>query len=378
LDSIDAVHRVPIVITGETTAVPIRVPAAADVAKMLCGRGARPFLVGTITGTQTSPNVVVSAEWAASDTGSKTWVETNIGDGGKFRVCGVPAGVQVEVRARNEQSHIIASSTAFIPSARLFDRVTLTPPVVGDRFMLAGRVDAEPSRQALSGAEIVLSDLGMGARTNADGSFRIIDVPKGRHRLVVRRLGFAPLDTTLVVGDTTEQRFLRVSLSPVATLDSVVVVDRTIDRRMAEFEENRRVGLGKFLTRENLDRVRDAKLSIALDGLSGLLLIRGRNNQAWAVRGRGVVSIGDASLRDPDDFDVRQGAPRRTCYAKVYVDGVAVYRAGNGEPLFDLNSLTAGDVEAVEYYAGPAQTPLKYSTDGSACGVVVIWRRWRS
>lgn len=382
LDSINIVPRVPVVITGETTAVRIRIPPAADLAKVLCNPGSqRPstFLVGALAGggTTTSSSVVVSAEWMASgNASSASWLEASLDEGGKFRICGVPPGVPIEVRARNEQSHIIASSQAFIPSGRLFDRVTLTAGSNRDRFVLSGRVLADPTRQALTGAEIVLPDLGKGARSNADGAFRVSDIPGGAHRLLIRRLGFAPLDTSLIVGDTTEPRTLRFSLSPVAMLDSVVVVDRTIARRMAEFEENRRVGLGKFLTRENLDRIADAKLSIGLDGLAGLQLIRGRNNQAWAARGRSVQSIGGRGLSDPDEFDRRQGAPR-ACYAKVYVDGVAVYRATDEEPLFDLNSLTAGDVEAVEYYAGPAQTPLKYSTDGSACGVVVIWRRWR-
>jgi hypothetical protein len=44
---------------------------------------------------------------------------------------------------------------------------------------------------------------------------------------------------------------------------------------------------------------------------------------------------------------------------------------------FDISMIAPEQVEAVEFYAGPAQTPLKYSRMGSNCGVLVIWTRRR-
>jgi hypothetical protein len=43
--------------------------------------------------------------------------------------------------------------------------------------------------------------------------------------------------------------------------------------------------------------------------------------------------------------------------------------------LFDVNSLQPDQIEAVEYYAGPSQTPMEYSTLNAVCGVLVIWTR---
>jgi hypothetical protein len=50
---------------------------------------------------------------------------------------------------------------------------------------------------------------------------------------------------------------------------------------------------------------------------------------------------------------------------------------GSREPTqpFDLNTITPESIEAIEYYAGAAQTPVKYSRLGSNCGVLVIWTR---
>ena len=42
------------------------------------------------------------------------------------------------------------------------------------------------------------------------------------------------------------------------------------------------------------------------------------------------------------------------------------------EPLFDINSIPVAMIEAIEYYASAAQTPMKYSVLNSQCGVVVI------
>ena len=66
---------------------------------------------------------------------------------------------------------------------------------------------------------------------------------------------------------------------------------------------------------------------------------------------------------------------KRDCYANVYLDKVLIYSGRDGEPLFNINSIHPDQLEAVEYYAGPSQTPGEYSTLDSTCGVLVLWRR---
>jgi hypothetical protein len=43
----------------------------------------------------------------------------------------------------------------------------------------------------------------------------------------------------------------------------------------------------------------------------------------------------------------------------------------------DLNRIAAEDLEAIEFYAGPAQTPAEYSTLDATCGVLVLHTRRR-
>ena len=62
------------------------------------------------------------------------------------------------------------------------------------------------------------------------------------------------------------------------------------------------------------------------------------------------------------------------CYAQVYVDGVLM-NPGDPAPPYALDQITTDRVQAIEYYAGAAQTPARYSRAGSLCGALVIWTR---
>ncbi len=143
---------------------------------------------------------------------------------------------------------------------------------------------------------------------------------------------------------------------------------------MDSFEENRRVGLGHFLTRADLAKVENVSLASIIATIPGALVIRGRT-AAW-VRGSRAFKIIQIP---PDEEDARAGAPIAACYSNVYLDNVEVFSGkhftGKFEPLFNLNSINPSQIEAIEYYASPAETPLRYSGMESDCGVLVIWTR---
>jgi hypothetical protein len=48
---------------------------------------------------------------------------------------------------------------------------------------------------------------------------------------------------------------------------------------------------------------------------------------------------------------------------------------GPGGIVPDINSFSPAEIEAIEFYTGPAQTPVKYSRLDSHCGVLVIHTR---
>jgi hypothetical protein len=80
-------------------------------------------------------------------------------------------------------------------------------------------------------------------------------------------------------------------------------------------------------------------------------------------------------LVQPDANSHRLFGASAECYSQIYLDDILVYRGENGEDLFDVNSIPANQIEAIEYYASPAELPARYSGLNSPCGALVIWTR---
>ncbi len=52
-----------------------------------------------------------------------------------------------------------------------------------------------------------------------------------------------------------------------------------------------------------------------------------------------------------------------------------MYLGRDGEPLYTLNELLVMQIEAIEFYAGPSETPAKYNNLNANCGVLVVHTR---
>ena len=185
----------------------------------------------------------------------------------------------------------------------------------------------------------------------------------------------------------------------------------------AEFDRNRKLGLGKFLTREELDKHVGRKLGDVLVTLPGMGSIsRGGGGYAWVVGkrmpahlaprigpqaanapgatdqsvatrqfcgtaagvGNPACAFTNDDVRDLGIYCPEAGEGNRgiicACYAQVWVDGRLMNRDRPTEP-FDLNSFAPEQLEALEWYASASQTPAQYSSLNSPCGVMVLWTR---
>lgn len=220
---------------------------------------------------------------------------------------------------------------------------------------LSGRV-LDSIGWPIEGADIVV--LTLTTRSNALGDFHLLNIPAGTHDVRVRRVGFEPvtLQTTFSAGETLLQRFI---LRRVVALDSVVITGRKSP--IPEFEERRARGGGHFITREELEKSPGRKMSDVLRGVPGLRVGTNSNNrsEAFAFNSRGAITM---------------LASNPKCYVPVYIDDVAVY-SGDLQSPYNLNLLSAHEIEGVEYYQGGASIPAKYNRTGSACSVLLIWTR---
>ena len=245
----------------------------------------------------------------------------------------------------------------------------------GSGVVVSGTVVADSTMEPVANVELSLPGLGRATLTDDRGAFRLPNVPAGQHRFLARRVGFGPVDTVVSVG-AKNLTMRRVILPRIVLLDSVSVTASRIDRFLLSFEEHQKIGLGHFFTRDDLAKVEGQSLPTILRLTPGVRIMPGTGSHAWLTSGRGQRSLGSASIGGVDSESAARGA-RRACYAHVYLDNSLVYGGRSGERLFNLGTISAADIEAMEYYSGPAQTPARYTRLNAVCGVLVIWTRRR-
>lgn len=248
---------------------------------------------------------------------------------------------------------------------------------------VSGRVVAFRSQLPLAGVEVAIPALAILSQTDSTGAFALANVPRGVHRVVARRLGYQAFETDLEVGATAPPP-LRIVMLPLQRLDSVEVIATPLDPAMLEFEEHRRMGLGSYLTREHLVRYEGMRMSSVMPQLSAVSLVRSGQTALLTSRRHTVTPRRDdcdarrgsapgSPIYTPSLYEANRGVAC-TCYAQVYLDGVLQNPGKPTEP-FDVNSIRVDQIEAVEWYAGPSQTPAKYASLNSSCGVLVIHTR---
>ena len=266
------------------------------------------------------------------------------------------------------------------------------------RSTFAGTV-VDSVQHPIANAEILIPGLAIANTTNDKGVFRLTDITTGIHRVVVRRIGYGQLDTTIVFpeGQTVERR---ITLGRIVTLDSIVTSAPIRDLEMAAFEEHRARGFGRFLTRAQLEQKEGQSLGSLMQQLSGLGIVRGIGGQNWIVARRAPMTgcpptkiaetpaaqiaaqrQTDACLRSerlyyvPEDYETMQGMAR-ACYSLVYLDR-SLMNFGHPTQPFDLNSLAPGRLEAIEWFESATQVPAEYNGRDAQCGLAILHTRRR-
>jgi hypothetical protein len=213
---------------------------------------------------------------------------------------------------------------------------------------------------------VTLADERRTETTDAEGRFEFRGLAAKRYEVIVRKLGYVFADTVVEIADE-ENRSIQVRLVRGTNLDSVSVRER--GGMMSSFDEHRKIGLGQFLTREELDKVRGAMLGSVLSQFRGTKIMVGRGNYSAVASSRGGTSLNGDGLR----------GLKPACYSTVILDNMVVYSEKAGRPgnqaLFMINEMSPDQLEGVEFYQGPAQIPDRYSGLDLSCGLLVLWTR---
>lgn len=195
------------------------------------------------------------------------------------------------------------------------------------------------------------------AETDRDGRF-IVRLRDGGYRLHVSLLGYLATDSSVVLprGERRASVALRLVDQPLG-MEAVDVVARARSPAvLAGFVARQRAGLGHFLTRDDLDRMRPGRVTDALARVPGVRLESGGSTFHRRLR------------------MARTGV--RNCAVQVFVDGMLMnrgLRGPGGSSVDDIVSVS--DVEGIEVYRGLSSVPAEFLNEHARCGVVVIWTR---
>lgn len=424
LDDAGAVSQSRITHDGRTPAR-VALPTPAALVAAACGRpldegtGVVNGAVGRADDGAVPAGLRVMAEWTAPDGAVTVWQRTRVDADGTFRICGAPAGVPVHLylQAARPIEWGAAPRRGLIDARTRFGRADLVlEPGLTAGATFSGTVVADSTDDPVTGASVELPGLGRVLSTNADGAFFMGDIPPGTHRVVVRKPGFngVTADVEFGANQGVDHRIV-LGMSAVAIAPVAITAAPSVNEA---FDRNRKLGLGKFLTRQDLSDLEGRRLADAFAIVPNLgIVTQASASHAWVVGKRVPPRIGprigelapnapgatDAAVRaragcgyqprgalNPNCFftmdDLREqgyycpqpGESMRgiscACYAQVWVDGRLVNRERPTEP-FDLNTYAPEQLEAVEWYASPSQTPAQYSSLNSPCGVLVLWTR---
>jgi hypothetical protein len=231
---------------------------------------------------------------------------------------------------------------------------TVTPakplPVIRGQVQDAGG-------KGLEGAQVEIVGLGRSVTAGAGGSYRLDGITPGKYWVVARRIGYAPLRSALTLnpGDDREVVFQLERGSQMLSEESVTANDTRWSRRFNDFVWRSRSVQGRFLTRDDLQRVEGRYLDQAV----------GRFMAGVQSFGMNAISLGSIWPRDYRRGEYTGGG----CAPVVSLNG--------SQPLggWRLSDFRTEDVEAVELYSFTRTLPIEFQRWGGQCGLAVVWTR---
>lgn len=155
-------------------------------------------------------------------------------------------------------------------------------------------------------------------------------------------------------------------------IERVNVTAAPVPGYLRDFDERRRLGIGRFLDTTDIAPYADRHLSTLLGAkVPGLRQIRYGGRTALASS-RGSASF--EKVPSGDQTDRTLGAPK-ACYVQVIIDRVAVYQGQLDEPLFNPDNLNPRGIVALEFFT-VSNRPSEFKiAGGGPCGTLVLWTR---
>lgn len=245
--------------------------------------------------------------------------------------------------------------------------VLVVAPAVRGQTLRGTIVDArsgEPVALAYAALLVEGRDMVVAGLASGTGAFTLQAPSAGSYFLYVARTGYETVMEGLFELGEDGVLELRVGLQPSPIALEPLVVEEQRQRsplELAGFYDRAALGLGHFMTRDEIARVAVDRLSDAFRSIPSIGLDESR------------PMVGSPEVMRNPGLLVRTGGD--TCSPTLYVDG-AMVATGVLQPARPDDHVAPSDAEAIEVYTRSSEVPIEYAAVGD-CGVVLIWTRMR-
>lgn len=213
---------------------------------------------------------------------------------------------------------------------------------------IRGIVINSADRKAMPGVPVSLEGTGLVVTTDKKGQFKFSKLPEGEYLVRAEVQGYPAAVTSLRLAraERMEVEFLVGDESSGQVLpDLEVTSEAPRISPIAEFNRRALEGNGRYITRADIERRKAASLMDVLRNVPGVRVLCPRNVHNCVLRLR-----------------------RATCGPAYFMDGQPT------DPSVLFLTLPS-DVEGIEVYSGPSETPIELEGYRSGCGVIAIWTR---
>ena len=225
-------------------------------------------------------------------------------------------------------------------------------------FGIIDGVVSDTNLVPLRGAFVSMLGTTIRVGTGPNGRFRITKVPAGRYLVIVKRVGYRPTSEFVEVpaGDTARLAYTLAEAAGGTTLEPVVVTEKAVAARVAEFEARRKLGQGEFMTQAEIDARNTVFASELLRKFKAVNVAQTTSSAmggyyALSHREGGNPSVG-------------------ACPMQIYLDDVPMPTP------FNLDLLPSPkDLAGIEVYSGSASIPMRFNGYNKGCGVILIWTK---
>lgn len=211
---------------------------------------------------------------------------------------------------------------------------------------IAGTTIDAQTGMPIVGASITIPTLSRSVISDEAGHFLHSTLDAGSYVVQVHAVGYIPSAKAfdLITGQSVTHVFQLTTVPPVLTAVVVSGNRVSVGHRFEDFDRRRASKRGQFLTRDEIE----ARSAI---NLSDLL---------QTMRGIRTDCVGFTC-------NVETSRSSHGCAPAYFVDGRLSTTFGPSTPV--------KDIQGIEVYLGPSETPAEYLGPESGCGVIGIWTK---